>query len=363
MFFPQEMTEMELIVPEKELLSVTSLLARQGIFHQVDASYMSSRANVEEGDTWKDRASAYGTLERQIGLLMQTLDVDEGMPPKADQDVLAELGSVRPLVEQIEGEVKGSNSRLTDSQKSLEKLRNSIHELEPIADVDIDMGQLHHSRYIYSILGTMPAANLQRLETSLGRIPHVLTKLREGGDTAVVWLTGPRGNEDILERAARSAYIDPLALSDDYHGTPAQIIKELNESVQKTEADVQSEKAGLHEFNAKYGEQLQNALWSVRASRMLADAMAHHSVVVDQYDFNFTVHGTGIAAFIVMPWPGCETIDSSPSSDLILSCTPRRPKPEETRLISQPKPSSRICNCSLFGVSGGLVKDILTFPA
>ena len=275
MFFPQEMTEMELIVPEKELLSVTSLLARQGIFHQVDASYMSSRANVEEGDTWKDRASAYGTLERQIGLLMQTLDVDEGMPPKADQDVLAELGSVRPLVEQIEGEVKGSNSRLTDSQKSLEKLRNSIHELEPIADVDIDMGQLHHSRYIYSILGTMPAANLQRLETSLGRIPHVLTKLREGGDTAVVWLTGPRGNEDVLERAARSAYIDPLALSDDYHGTPAQIIKELNESVQKTEADIQSEKAGLHEFNAKYGEQLQNALWSVRASRMLADAMAH----------------------------------------------------------------------------------------
>lgn len=275
MFFPQEMTEMELIVPEKELLSVTNLLARQGVFHQVDASYMSSRAKVEEGDSWKDRASAYATLERQIGLLMQALEVDEGTPPKAEEGALAELESVRPRVEQIEGEVRGSNNNLTASQKSLDGLQNSIHELEPIADVEIDMGQLHHSRYIYSILGTMPAANLQRLETSLGRIPHVLTKLREDRETAVVWLTGPRGNSDILERAARSAYLDPLVLSGDYHGTPAEIIKSLNDSVNSTQAEIQKEKSSLQQFSAKYGDQLRSSLWSVRASRMLADAMAH----------------------------------------------------------------------------------------
>ena len=42
MFFPEAMTETEFIIPEKDLLSVTKVLAGQGIFHQVEASYMSS---------------------------------------------------------------------------------------------------------------------------------------------------------------------------------------------------------------------------------------------------------------------------------------------------------------------------------
>ena len=70
MFFPEAMTELELIIPEKDLLPVTKALTGQGIFHQVDASYMSSDDTSKSVGTWKEQAAAYSALERQILFIM-----------------------------------------------------------------------------------------------------------------------------------------------------------------------------------------------------------------------------------------------------------------------------------------------------
>ena len=121
MFFPQEMTELELIVPEKDLLPVTNVLARQGVFHQVDSSYLSSHAGSKVGNSWKEHASAYAALERQIMVTMQALAVEDG-PPPADPATLIKIEAVHPLVEQIEQDVKNTNDQLTTSNKKLEQL-------------------------------------------------------------------------------------------------------------------------------------------------------------------------------------------------------------------------------------------------
>ena len=38
MFFPETMTEVELIVPSKDLLVVTKVLGNKGVFHQIDST-------------------------------------------------------------------------------------------------------------------------------------------------------------------------------------------------------------------------------------------------------------------------------------------------------------------------------------
>jgi hypothetical protein len=52
MFYPQAMTEVDLIIPAKDLLEVTKVLAGQGIFHQMDASYLSSDTEPDSVDSW-----------------------------------------------------------------------------------------------------------------------------------------------------------------------------------------------------------------------------------------------------------------------------------------------------------------------
>jgi V/A-type H+-transporting ATPase subunit I len=274
MFFPEAMTELELIIPEKDLLPVTKVLAGRGVFHQVDASYLSSDEASKSLGTWKEQAAAYSALERQILLTMQALAVDEGPPLSIDEETMVDLGTVRPLVDQIERDVKNSNDQLIENQNKLENLRSHILQLEPIAEVDLDISLLRNQQYIYSTLGTMPAVNLERLETSLARIPYVLMTLRKEREDAVVWLTGARFNADILDRAARSAYLNPLELSDTHEGTPSEIIKSLRQEIENTQKEIENQKTAIIQLHDTYEKQLQTLLWQVRASKLLADAMA-----------------------------------------------------------------------------------------
>ncbi len=276
MFFPQAMTEMELIVPEKDLLAVTRVLAGQGIFHQVDVSNLSSDNKDASAVSWKERAATFATLERQIMLNMQALSMEEGQPPTDGGTAMIELDQVRSLVEQIDKDVKEASSKLTANQKTLEQLQNFIRDLEPITDVDVDVSTLRNPHYIHSILGIMPLEHLERLQTSLARIPSVLLTLREDRKNAVVWLAGSQANADILDRAARSAYLNPLELSEELQGTPSEIIKSINGNIERINEEIEKQKAKLSELRGKYDGQLISTLWKVRASRMLADSMGRY---------------------------------------------------------------------------------------
>lgn len=276
MFFPEAMTETELIIPEKDLLLVTKVLAGQGIFHQVDASFMSSDDDSDADVSWKERASEYGTLERQIMFTMGALGVEEGAPSKADEDTIIEIDAVHPQINRIEGEVKDINDQLLSKQNKLEQLQNYIKQLEPISDINLDISVLRNPRYIHSTLGNMPVANIERLETSLSRIPYVLLILRKEQDNAIVWLTGAQLNADILERAARSAYLNPLELSESFEGAPSEIIKSLGEEIENTQKDIEKLEEKLSQLHETYKQQLQTLLWRMRYSRLLADAMARY---------------------------------------------------------------------------------------
>ena len=275
MFFPEAMTELELIVPEKDLLAVTSILTGQGIFHQVDASNLSARAAQPSTDSWKERASEYAMLERRVVALIQALGIEEGAPANK-QTNLVELATLRPAVEKIEQTVKDATGELAASQKTIAQLKTQIGELEPVADINIDISVLRDPKHIHSILGVIPNTNIERLETSLSRTPFVLLTLREDRHSSVVWLTGSQSNSDILDRAARSAYLNPFAFTSVHNGTPAEIIKSLNADIATINAQVEKQKVVTDQLHKTYQKELQTLLWDIRSSRMLADSMARY---------------------------------------------------------------------------------------
>ena len=164
MLFPQEMTEIEMIVPSRDLLAVTKILSGHGIFHQGESGYTSPDGNSDKNNTWQESAVAYAGLERRIQTLMQTLAVEEGLPPKTDFESLSELDTVRPQVDTIEQDVKKITEQLTADNKQSEQLDSTLRQLEAVADIDLDISSLHDQRYVYSKLGTIPAANVERLQ-------------------------------------------------------------------------------------------------------------------------------------------------------------------------------------------------------
>jgi V/A-type H+/Na+-transporting ATPase subunit I len=273
MIYPQAMTRIRLIIPSRDLLNVTRELAHQQVLHQTDGHFPASEKTFSAPNSWPEKAAAYAGLERRIMGIIQTLGIEEGPALYTEGESLADVALINPLVEQIDQEVKLIREQMAEEQKRLEQLDNILNQLEPIAGVALDLRAMRHPGYIYSILGVMPVANVDRLQTSLARIPFVFVTLREENQKVVAWLAGTRRNADILDRAARSAYLNPLSLPEAYQGTPSEIIKSLQADIEHVQQHIAEQKMAMNHLAQERKEQLQTLLWQVRASRTLAEAM------------------------------------------------------------------------------------------
>ncbi len=273
MFFPKAMSEIELIVPSRDLLQVMRVVGGHGVFHQVEAGYPGMQAGPDSANTWQERSSAYASLERRVQNLAQTLGIDLSATSSEYQDVV-EVESVTAELGAIESEVKAVTDKLADQKKNLEQLQSDVRQLEPVAEIDLDLGHLGETHFISSILGVMPADNVSRLQTSLARVPHLFLVLREDPKKPVVWLAATRSNRDILERAARSGYLERLSLPGGYGGKPSEAIASLQvESRQLREQIAKTELALQQAADADKSDLVKLAS-EIHASRVLTDAVA-----------------------------------------------------------------------------------------
>ena len=292
MFYPQEMTEIELIVPAKDIVSVTKVLSGRGSFQQTDSNYLSSEIKPGTANIWQEKAVTFSGLERRLQSIIQTLGIEEGRPPTTEFEAMVEFDSVRPQVEQIELEVKQVSDQLTGETKHLEQLQSTIKQLEPVADLELDLGSIRNSHFLYSVLGVIPLPNVERLQASLSHIPFVLLTLRHDNHESVVWLAGAKNNHDVLERAARSAYLNPLSLPDSYTGTPTEIIASLQQNVKTVQQNIETQKQEIARLNKKYQQQLQTLVWDVRSTRMLSDAIVRYG----RLKYTYLIVGWAIAS-------------------------------------------------------------------
>jgi len=271
MIFPRAMTEVELIVPTKDLVAVAKVLSGHGVFHQVDSTYLG--LETLGPSAWQDKAADYSSLERRILNIMNTLELVEEQGQSTDFETVADLDVVNPAVERIETDVKGTSDKLSDEKKRLEMLESQLSQIEPISDVKFEVGALRNSSYLHSILGVIPASNINRLQTSLARVPYVFFTLREDSQKPVVWLLGPLSNSDILDRAAKSAYLNPLSLPDEFSGTPEQIANLTRKAIQESKQKISELESDLKKHAGQHNQELQKLWWDIHVSRLMADAI------------------------------------------------------------------------------------------
>jgi V/A-type H+-transporting ATPase subunit I len=275
MFRPQAMSKVELAVPERDVVSVTEALAASGAFHPTLAGHLGGERVPRYAGDWSEQAATFAELERRILAVMEALGVDEG-PPPVETPHLIELEMAQMDIERLEREAQAPVQELEEGQRKLAQLQRYLSQLEPIADLEVALDTLRSLRYTFVLPGTMPTANLERLQTSLEFIPSVLVTLRREDHLATVVLFGTQRDADILNRAARSAYLNPLELPETYRGTPAEAIAALKSSIERTRqyiAECQTTIDYLHETRI---HRLRHLLWRVHASRTLAETIARY---------------------------------------------------------------------------------------
>jgi len=286
MFRPQAMSMVELAVPECDVVPVTEALAASEVFHPILAGRLGGERVPHHAEDWHERAATFAALERRIVTVMEALGVDEG-PPPTEALHLIESEMVQMDIEHLELETRAPVRALEEGQARLAQLQRYVDQLEPIADLDVDLDTLRSLRYTFVLPGTMPVANLERLQTSLELIPSALVTLRREEHLATVILFGTQRDADILNRAARSAYLNPLELPETYRGTPSEAIAALKSEIERARqyiAECQTTIDYLHEARV---HDLRHLLWRVRASRTLVETIARY----DRLRYTYLVTG------------------------------------------------------------------------
>lgn len=276
------MEKVELIIPEREVVRTTEALAASGIFHHIPTTQTTTGMPARVSDEWQTWTADLMAVERRILLVMEELKINEGTPPLTPPHIIEPRVAERDI-ERLEHEAETPIRELEAARRRLLQLQKYVAQLTPIANLEIDLGTLRHLRYTFVMLGSIPVANIERLESSLEHIPFALITLRHEGHLATVVLFGLQQDAVALIRAARSAYLNPLPLPEDYRGTPAQAIAALQAGIERTRqhiSEYETEIAHLQEMRIRH---LRHLLWRVRASHALANTITGYDHLQHTY--------------------------------------------------------------------------------
>ncbi|HOU14606.1 MAG TPA: V-type ATPase 116kDa subunit family protein [Anaerolineae bacterium] len=282
MFKPQAMSKVELVIPDQEVVRTTEALAASGIFHQIPTAQTTIGMPSRGSNEWQTWTTDLVAVERRILFVMEELKIDEGAPPATPPHIIEPRVAERDI-ERLEHEAETPVRELEAARRRLTQLQKYVGQLAPIADLDIDLGTLRDLRYTFVMLGSIPAANIERLESSLEHVPFVLITLRHEGHLATVVLFGLQQDATVLNRAARSAYLNTLMPPEDYRGTPAQAIAALQAGIERTRqriSEYEMEIAHLQETRIRH---LRHLLWRVRASHTLANTITGYDHLQHTY--------------------------------------------------------------------------------
>lgn len=285
MFKPQAMDKVELIIPERDVVRATEALAASGVFHHIPTPQLNTATPSRGIDEWQTWTTELVALERRVLIVMEELKINEGPPPATAPHIIEPRVAQRDI-ERLEHEAETPVRELEAARRRLIQLQKYVSQLMPIADLDVDMGTLRGMRYTFAMLGSMPIANIERLESNLEHIPFVLVTLRHEEHLATVMLFGLQQDAAVLNRAARSAYLNPLITPEDYRGTPAQAIAALQAGIERTQqhiAEYETEIKRLQEMRVRHLNQL---LWRVRASHALAHTITGYNHLQHTYLVN-----------------------------------------------------------------------------
>jgi V/A-type H+-transporting ATPase subunit I len=269
------MSRVELIVPERDVVHVTEVLADSGIFHPALTERLGEDLTPTRGENWYKQAAALATLEQRILAVMRSLEVDEGLPPQLPPE-LVDPDMAQLDVAHLEREIQIPVHELEEEEAQLSQMQRYVSQLQTIANLGVEMERMRRLRYTFTLMGTMPITNLGRLRTSLELVPSELVVLKREGHLATVLLFGAQRDAEILNRAARSAYLNPLSLPEAYQGTPAQAIAALEDGIAQARQRIAESRSAIVQLQETLILHLRQLLWQVRATRTLAETVARY---------------------------------------------------------------------------------------
>ncbi|MGI6375366.1 MAG: V-type ATP synthase subunit I [Anaerolineae bacterium] len=274
MFTPAEMSEVDIFVYDEQIEAVAMAIARFGALHLAEDKALGQWATGGSTE-WSGRANQYAQQERRLLDLLAQLDLEpQPVPIPDDLDLRRDISLCEASLSGIEERVGALREQEAALRRALERWTLVSHSMDRLAPLWIRLSELRQLQHLHLVAGTIPTENMARLEASLFRIPYSLIPVHRYGDRSLVFAFCAQEHAPILDRALESAFLEPLALPEEYSGTAQETLAELMVEEQRDRGRLDDVRADIRAEARESRTTLLEMLARVRADRAVVEAIA-----------------------------------------------------------------------------------------
>jgi V/A-type H+/Na+-transporting ATPase subunit I len=275
---PEPMRHLTVVVLASELEAATRAIARVGVLHLLDVMHaVEPLAAIRPYDIGS-QLTRLDELGRSLDGVLRFFGI---APPEADAlsegSAAFDLPALESRSAALAAQTDELRQRLLDVRDKETQIEHLLRNVRALAPLELPIDQLRGLRYVYLRSGVLPERNLPRLRESLGRVPHLIAPSGATGPDGRVLVTVLclRQQRDVLERAVRSAQLEPVELPAELSGMPDSVAGQLQAQLDAQHAARRRIEAERDALGLQLADEARHLRSLVERERLLVEAQSH----------------------------------------------------------------------------------------
>lgn len=288
MFKPVEMVRVIVQVLHSDAAKVTHVIAKQGLLHLLDSQKFSKSLEKVGGEAFQDLITRFAVLEQELSNIFTRLSIERELRKDVTVEPDQEIVEIEKTVLQIQAELTSISEQIVQIEKQREAKEQRLRLLKAIAQAVPDLEIVRKFSYFYKAIGLMATKDIHRFQASLSGIRHILVPLAIVEHRSLLLFLCSQKDQDALNRALTSAYVERVELPDISQGKIETIIAQLEmEVAQLAERRAQLDKE-FRDTHANVLEKLQIFKEKVSLALLILRAQLYY--------------GKGARSYIIIGW-------------------------------------------------------------
>lgn len=182
-------------------------------------------------------SNPYEQLNKKVTELLKVLDYELHYDSSKSQEALR--------LDILESEIDGYERQLETIRHISKSLKSDLeHKKEirkqilPIQNLEIEVDQLFHFRFMKFRFGKLPKDSYEKLNNYIESLDTIAFKVSEEAETVYLIYFTPRSQQKNIDSLFASLFFERIRISDDVKGKPKEALLKLNEEIEELEARI-----------------------------------------------------------------------------------------------------------------------------
>lgn len=182
-------------------------------------------------------SNPYEKLNRKVYDLLNVLDYELHYQPMKGKENL-QVATLEAEIDGYERQLETIRHISKSLKADLTRKKEIRKQIIPIQNLEIEVDQLFHFRFMKFRYGKLPKDSYEKLNNYIESLDTIAFKVSEEGDTVYLVYFTPKSQQKNIDSLFASLFFERIRISDDVKGRPKEALMKLNDEIEELESRI-----------------------------------------------------------------------------------------------------------------------------